>query len=914
MSSRKQSWKIVALAVLALLPAGAARAQIGPGPFSYFPTGDVTDGRFLGFGCTGIATFEQEVNVGIAAPIGQVSFNVNIFDGDTGRPDSANRPHWDIGTRQLVYRLYADPFRQGSTDPGALIATWTGNDPNPLSAPLWTASAAQMPDNDWWGVEVTNIPAAQAPSGHYFYNLSIGVQGTCNSGELLASNIKVAASNPLAFLVPRFAVEAALRQGANDGPIIYPGPTFPPPGGFLTAPTTYDGTFEFFLELPPGETDLRLYDGDFDFGTAANLVASPSGILLDPCFDLDDLDTPPDYSNFPFPVPGASAEGIAGPGAPADDLRLDAFRRGELDSPNRLGCVRYEVIDPLGNIYSNDNPSGTFEWEQFRIATGLAVNPGDSDYQVGGDYLPPGIWTVRTVGLDMSNLNFWAGDACAVRAGNGGGAATWQPSSSGGDRLVTRAGELEPACPDINAFLLGDTVFLDLDRDGVQDPGENGIPGVVLNLYKQAGGPVFATVVTGIDTDPNWAACVQSSDGLDLEGLYCFGADVPGSYLIEIAPENFDAGRALHGLTSTTGGEQRADSLVDTNVLAYDFGYAVPTIDVGDRVWLDSNGDGVQDPGEPGLDGVLVHLLDPSGGLARGTATSGGGFYRFDDVPPGNFAVRVVAASLPAGLVPSYDLDGIGTPHHAVVPLVDTSRLDVDFGYRRAVSIGDRVWTDTNGDGVQDGGEAGIDGVTLELVDGAGNVVDTAVTASDGLYSFEDVADGSYTVRVVASTLPAGLAPTFDADGIGTAHTAAVTVGGANRDDVDFGYKQQATNPGTGTIGYWKNHPQAWPVQQITLGGVTYTKAQAIAILGQPSRGDKTIDLAKQLIAAKLNVIIGNDASCIAATIAAADAWLVQHPVGSNVRSSSAAWATGGPLHQRLDDYNNGRLCAPHRG
>ena len=129
---------------------------------------------------------------------------------------------------------------------------------------------------------------------------------------------------------------------------------------------------------------------------------------------------------------------------------------------------------------------------------------------------------------------------------------------------------------------------------------------------------------------------------------------------------------------------------------------------------------------------------------------------------------------------------------------------------------------------------------------------------------------------------------------------------------IDFGYRTTA-QPGTGPIGYWKNHAEAWPVQQITVGGVTYTKAQAISLMGQPGKGDKTIDLYKQLVASMLNVILGNEPSCIRATIDSANAWLTTYPVGSKVKSSSAAWIVGGPLHTTLDTYNNGNLCAPHR-
>ena len=120
--------------------------------------------------------------------------------------------------------------------------------------------------------------------------------------------------------------------------------------------------------------------------------------------------------------------------------------------------------------------------------------------------------------------------------------------------------------------------------------------------------------------------------------------------------------------------------------------------------------------------------------------------------------------------------------------------------------------------------------------------------------------------------------------------------------------------PGTGTIGYWKNHPTAWPVSSITLGGVSYTRAQAIAIMKKAVAGDKTLNLADQLIGAKLNVLVGNESGCIDSTIAAADAFLAAHPIGSKVSAGSSAWvSTGGALLTQLDAYNNGKLCAPHR-
>ena len=58
--------------------------------------------------------------------------------------------------------------------------------------------------------------------------------------------------------------------------------------------------------------------------------------------------------------------------------------------------------------------------------------------------------------------------------------------------------------------------------------------------------------------------------------------------------------------------------------------------------------------------------------------------------------------------------------------------------------------------------------------------------------------------------------------------------------------------------GYWENHPESWSrVLTLTLGSVTYTQAQILAILRQPARGNGLVSLAHQLIATRLNLLLG---------------------------------------------------------
>jgi len=109
----------------------------------------------------------------------------------------------------------------------------------------------------------------------------------------------------------------------------------------------------------------------------------------------------------------------------------------------------------------------------------------------------------------------------------------------------------------------------------------------------------------------------------------------------------------------------------------------------------------------------------------------------------------------------------------------------------------------------------------------------------------------------------------------------------------------------TFTVGYWKNHPGAWPTTSLTLGTVNYTAAELLSILNEPAGGNGLIILAHQLIAAKLNILNGADGSFINATIAAADAQigsLVVPPVGSDFLAPAVTSANA----HTLDDWNNG--------
>src|SRR6185295_7670920 len=138
-----------------------------------------------------------------------------------------------------------------------------------------------------------------------------------------------------------------------------------------------------------------------------------------------------------------------------------------------------------------------------------------------------------------------------------------------------------------------------------------------------------------------------------------------------------------------------------------------------------------------------------------------------------------------------------------------------------------------NNDGIQNSGETGTEGVKVfvcQLCDGTDTV--TIETGPDGFYSLT-VPGGTTTV---AALIPTGTQASpsnvgddsFDSDGVPNGTGFSVVQVEANGLATDFGlFTPSVLQPGTGTPGYWKNHPAAWPVASITVGGITYTKAQA---------------------------------------------------------------------------------------
>ncbi|WP_048327125.1 SdrD B-like domain-containing protein, partial [Crocosphaera watsonii] len=168
---------------------------------------------------------------------------------------------------------------------------------------------------------------------------------------------------------------------------------------------------------------------------------------------------------------------------------------------------------------------------------------------------------------------------------------------------------------------------------------------------------------------------------------------------------------------------------------------------LGDRVWLDSDADGIQDAGENGIEGVTVNLLadtDNDGQIddvVHTTTTDADGNYHFE-VIAGDYVVEFEQPEgfevSPANQGTDDTVDSDGLISDVVTLSSGESNPTIDQGFYQTASLGDFVFEDSNADGIQSAGETGIGGVEVTLLadtDNDGNiddVVDTATTAADG--------------------------------------------------------------------------------------------------------------------------------------------------------------------------------------
>jgi hypothetical protein len=315
-----------------------------------------------------------------------------------------------------------------------------------------------------------------------------------------------------------------------------------------------------------------------------------------------------------------------------------------------------------------------------------------------------------------------------------------------------------------NTGSIGDRVWGDPNGNGIQDADEtNGFTGVTVQL-KNASGTVIATTTT------------------NSTGNYLFSGLAAGNYYVVfpislsgavVTAQNVGTNDNIDSDADQTTGQTGVISLgAGQNITNVDAGYCPTTLELGNRVWNDVNNNGIND-NENGISTATVNLYKDNnndniadGAIIATVFTDANGFYLFTGLVPGNYIVGVItpsgfASSTTNGGDPDNDnnLDDNGqitvgseTRGLAITLTGGTepdgtntntnTNITYDFGFYPVPtgSIGDRVWGDANGNGIQDVGETGgITGVTVQLKNAAGTVIATTTTGANGAYLFSNL-------------------------------------------------------------------------------------------------------------------------------------------------------------------------------
>jgi protocatechuate 3,4-dioxygenase beta subunit len=252
-------------------------------------------------------------------------------------------------------------------------------------------------------------------------------------------------------------------------------------------------------------------------------------------------------------------------------------------------------------------------------------------------------------------------------------------------------------------------------------------------------------------------------------------------------------------------------------------------VSLGNHVFIDRNGNGKKDANDWGYDGATVKLYADNNddGVADGpavatTTTHGDGQYSFANLAPGKYFVQMENVPYWAFMSPvnggdpdnNIDNDNNGSTQNTTTGIIKGQTITLtagaepgnisyngtyDFGIFKTNGLGDFVFLDNNANGIQDAGENGISGVTVNLRSTSGTLLESTTTDANGYYAFYDPAQyGTYNYNIefvapagyTASPANQGSDDNRDSDPVGGTITNVQVPNGTWNRSFDAGFYQ----------------------------------------------------------------------------------------------------------------------------
>jgi hypothetical protein len=506
--------------------------------------------------------------------------------------------------------------------------------------------------------------------------------------------------------------------------------------------------------------------------------------------------------------------GTAPAAAPADGSALNSTGAGEVLRASLNASNVWVIEQNAHNAPSTAafGPSGGANNNQGPISTaGADINQSGEFYldnhptnhdeiAEGGLAFVPGNPEISATVMDPINL--FTGGTTQFLNTNGTRNRSYQIDlGAGGFQKADSYGDLEAEC-NAAPIEVGNRVWNDANANGIQDPGEAVLSGIVVRLMDSTGATQLALATTDANgnylfssaTGTNTASAIYGLTTLKPLTSYQLRIDTTQALLagLTTTKQNGD-GSANGDLRDSDGAQTGANSIISfttasvgANDHSFDFGFA-PALSIGNRVFLDTNNNGQMDTAgtpEVGLDGVVMQLVDAGNAVVQTQSTTGGGYYRFDTVIAGTYTVRVAAANftgagvlvgyenstgatpgtdrrdngvdvinpsaagissaavaVATGLMPAGepDVSGVGVGAHG--PQGDGSdNLQVDFGFYR-MTLGNLCFNDVNNNGLFGGTDVGLAGCVIKLYQSNGTT--EVPVGPDGILGTADDTTGA---------------------------------------------------------------------------------------------------------------------------------------------------------------------------
>lgn len=297
---------------------------------------------------------------------------------------------------------------------------------------------------------------------------------------------------------------------------------------------------------------------------------------------------------------------------------------------------------------------------------------------------------------------------------------------------VSSIGDLEALC-DQAPIQIGNRLWYDSDKDGIQDAGERPIVGVTVHLYASNGTTLLGTAITNSLGEYYFNSNlteVAAGDGDNVGG----GLTVGQVFVIKLdLASDFAAGGGLHEceltLTDSVDAVSGLDDAIDNDAT-----------EVG-SIWVITTR-----ATRPGVNDHTYDFGCHNPAILADTSVT----------PTTIAAVPTTTTTQPSSLpMPT-------TPPTLAPASASSANRPTATG---SVSIGDYVWRDRNGDGLQGPIDRGVRGAILRLTTSSGGTVTDIfgkevkpiITKKDGKYLFTHLPPGQYVVKI---TYPTGFKPT----------------------------------------------------------------------------------------------------------------------------------------------------------